>query len=63
MMIKEVDSEGKFRCPKCNNVISPDDFSNMTYEILEAIMDKRNELVKIVVQCLVCKCDIVIVLK
>jgi hypothetical protein len=48
---------------RCGNVISPDDFSNTKYEVLEAVLDERNELVKVVVQCLACKCDIVIVLK
>jgi uncharacterized protein with PIN domain len=55
--------EGTVRCPQCNNVISPDDFSNTAYEVLDAIVDKRGELMKVVVRCLVCKCDIVIVLK
>lgn len=63
MMIKVMDDEGRVYCPKCGNFINPEDTSNSSYEVLEAILDEHNRLVKVVVQCLVCKCDIVIVLK
>ena len=51
------------RCPQCSNVISPDDFSNTAYEVVKAVVNKRGTLENVRVKYLVCKSQIVIVLK
>jgi hypothetical protein len=63
MVVKEVDNEGCVRCPQCNNVIDPEDFSDSAYEVLEAILNERNGLIRVIVRCNVCKSDIAIALK
>lgn len=50
----QLDKNGSFLCPKCKNRISPDDYDEIAYTILEPIMVK-NELVALLIQCNNCK--------
>lgn len=57
-----MDNEGRVYCPKCGKVIDPNDESNVSYKVLEAIVNRRNELTHVIVQCH-CSREIIIVLK
>jgi len=61
--LEEQDDEGRFPCPRCKTIIDPGDFTNTAYEIVEAVVNKRGTLENVRVKCLVCKSQIVIVLK
>ena len=57
------DEEGLVYCPQCGNLIDPNDISNSAYEVLEAVLDEQNELVRIIVKCHCCKSEVIIVLE
>ena len=48
---------GKFPCPKCGVVISPDDETDKFYSILEVKVEKEN-LEELVIQCNRCSSQI-----
>lgn len=48
--LSRIRGTGKFKCPKCGVTISPDDFSEDVYTVLQPVM-KKNRLEKIVLQC------------
>jgi ribosomal protein S27AE len=48
---------GKFPCPKCGVVISPDDETDEVYSILEVKVEKEN-LEELVIQCNRCSSHI-----
>ncbi|MCW4024206.1 MAG: hypothetical protein NWF01_04130 [Candidatus Bathyarchaeota archaeon] len=58
-VIKVVDanSDGSFACPKCSALISPEDETETTYEILETKI-VNDELAELVVSCAKCKSTI-----
>lgn len=55
--IAKIKGKGDFSCPKCGIKISPDDPTEKTYKILEAIM-KQDELESIMLQCNACSSQI-----
>jgi hypothetical protein len=58
--IAKIEGEGEFPCPSCGTIISPDDYSGLTYEILE-VKTKAKEEEEVFVQCGVCGCVFCIV--
>ena len=55
--LTKIKGNGDFGCPKCGVRISPDDETQKTYKILEAVM-KHDELDGITLQCNKCECQI-----
>jgi hypothetical protein len=52
--VAEANSDGSFACPKCCTVISPDDETEDTYEILDTKV-VNDELYELVLSCTKCK--------
>ena len=52
--LRKIEGEGEFPCPVCGEIISPDDESCVTYDILEVRMSKDNNIDEIVIQCKIC---------
>lgn len=48
--LTRVEGDGEFTCPRCGAMISPDDKTEKTYEILKTVM-KEETLEKIIVRC------------
>jgi hypothetical protein len=48
------EGSGEFECPKCGSKISPDDYSEDAYTLLEPAM-KGNSLEKIILKCNKCE--------
>lgn len=51
--LTRIDGDGAFPCPKCGAVISPDDESEQTYEIVETKV-KGDDLEELVLTCKRC---------
>jgi len=53
---KEVNDEASFPCPKCKNLISPEDSSEENYKILGAKLTGKKEsmLRELMIQCIKC---------
>lgn len=45
----------EMKCPKCDKEIDPNDESNISYTVLEGIINEHNELTRVIVQCNVCR--------
>ena len=58
--LTKIDGDGAFSCPKCGTVISPDDESDSTYEIVETKV-KGDELEELVLTCKKCRTAIKLV--
>ena len=56
--IKCLREEGEFPCPKCSNVISPDDLSNTNYEIER--VNVYGSIVQLLIRCKKCRTLIVL---
>ena len=52
--LTKTEGEGEFLCPNCGRIISPDDESGMTYDVLETKTDEDDTLEEIVVRCKAC---------
>jgi predicted RNA-binding Zn-ribbon protein involved in translation (DUF1610 family) len=52
--LTKIDGDGAFPCPKCGNMISPDDESDQTYQIVETKV-KNEELTELVLTCNKCQ--------
>ncbi len=55
--LTKIDGNGDFACPRCGNVISPDETTEETYCILEPKVNDRG-LVEVVISCNKCKSHI-----
>jgi hypothetical protein len=55
--VGDANSDGSFACPKCSAVISPEDETENTYEIVETKI-VNEELAELVVSCGKCKSTI-----
>ena len=53
--LRKIEGEGEFACPICGEIISPDDESGMTYEILDLETQKTGALQEVIVRCLTCR--------
>ncbi len=51
--LTKIDGDGAFPCPKCSTLISPDDESEETYQIVETVV-KNDELAELVLSCKKC---------
>lgn len=51
--LTKIDGDGSFPCPKCGNVISPEDESEETYKIVSTKI-LNDQLVELVVECSSC---------
>jgi len=51
--LTKIDGDGAFPCPKCGTVISPDDESEETYQILETKV-KNDDLEELILTCKKC---------
>lgn len=51
--LTKIDGDGSFPCPKCGNVISPEDESEETYKIVSTKV-MNDQLVELVVECINC---------
>ncbi len=51
--LTKIDGDGAFPCPKCGSVISPDDESDTTYQIVETKV-KNDNLEELVLSCKKC---------
>jgi phage terminase large subunit GpA-like protein len=55
--LTKIDGNGDFPCPRCGNVISPDETTEETYCILEPKVNGRG-LEEVVISCNTCKSHI-----
>jgi len=51
--LTRIDGDGAFPCPKCGTMISPDDETDETYQIVETKV-KNDELVELILTCNKC---------
>ena len=51
--LSQIDGNGEFLCPECGNRISPDDYTEEAYSILEIKMQTES-LDKVIIQCNSC---------
>jgi predicted RNA-binding Zn-ribbon protein involved in translation (DUF1610 family) len=51
--LTKIDGDGAFPCPKCGTVISPDDETEETYQILETKV-KNDDLEELILSCKKC---------
>jgi predicted RNA-binding Zn-ribbon protein involved in translation (DUF1610 family) len=51
--LTKIDGDGAFPCPKCGSVISPDDETDTTYQIVETKV-KGDDLEELVLTCKKC---------
>jgi len=58
--LTKIDGDGAFPCPKCGSVISPDDQSDTTYEIVQTKV-KGDDLEELVLTCKKCRTTIKLV--
>lgn len=56
--ITKMQGEADIQCPRCKNLISPDDQSEEAYSIVDTIMGEEDELIRVVIRCN--KCDSII---
>ncbi|MEM1606916.1 MAG: hypothetical protein QXW55_02155 [Candidatus Bathyarchaeia archaeon] len=50
----KIEGEGDFPCPSCGNIISPEDESNLNYEIIDVKMDPQGRLKELLIVCKRC---------
>ena len=55
--LTKIDGDGSFPCPKCGNVISPEDESEEVYKIVNTKI-VNDTLVELVIMCGECKSNI-----
>jgi len=55
--LTKIDGDGAFPCPKCGTMISPDDESDETYQIVETKV-KGDEVEELILTCNKCKTTI-----
>jgi len=53
--LTEIEGYGEFHCPSCGEVISPDDYSGVTYRILDIKKKEDGTVKEITVQCGTCR--------
>lgn len=51
--LTRIDGDGAFPCPKCGSMISPDDESDTTYEIVQTKV-KGDDLEELILTCKKC---------
>jgi len=56
--LNNIEGNGEFPCPSCGAKISPDDESDLTYEIVDTKMRGDDSLEELVILCKKCGCKI-----
>lgn len=51
--LMKIDGDGAFPCPKCGSVISPEDETDETYQIIETKV-RDDELTELILSCNKC---------
>jgi len=52
--LRKIKGKGEFRCPACGTTISPDDYSGLTYSILNVKTKVDGRVEEVIVQCRNC---------
>ncbi|MCX8171435.1 MAG: hypothetical protein N3E47_05630 [Candidatus Bathyarchaeota archaeon] len=52
--LTKIEGEGEFPCPSCGNIISPEDESNLNYEIIDVKTDSQGRLKELLIICKRC---------
>ena len=52
--LREIEGDGEFHCPACGVTISPDDYSGLTYWILDVKTKIDGRVEEVIVQCGTC---------
>jgi len=52
--LTEIEGEGEFPCPRCGEIISPDDFTDLLYEIIDIETKEDDSLEEIILLCKEC---------
>jgi len=52
--LTEIEGDGEFHCPACGRTISPEDYSGLTYCILDVKTKADGRLEEVIVQCGTC---------
>ena len=52
--LTKIEGDGSFSCPTCGAAINPDDYSGMTYELLDAKTGENGTVEEVVLQCKGC---------
>jgi transcription elongation factor Elf1 len=55
--LAEIGGDGEFSCPRCGEIISPDDDSGKVYDVLETV-EKDGLLEKVTIECKKCRSTI-----
>jgi len=55
--LTKIDGDGAFPCPKCGSMISPDDETENTYQIVETRV-RKDELEELILTCNSCRSTI-----
>jgi predicted RNA-binding Zn-ribbon protein involved in translation (DUF1610 family) len=58
--LTKIDGDGAFPCPKCGTLISPDDETEETYQIVETKV-KNDDLEELILSCKKCGTSIKLV--
>jgi len=49
--LTKIEGDGEFHCPSCGITISPDDYSGLTYSILDVKTKADGRVEEVIVQC------------
>jgi len=49
--LTKIEGDGEFHCPACGITISPDDYSGLTYNILDVKTKVDGRVEEVIVQC------------
>jgi len=53
--LTKIEGDGEFNCPACGATISPDDYSGLTYSILDIKTKDDGGVEEVIVQCGTCE--------
>jgi hypothetical protein len=56
--LTKIEGKGSFSCPRCGNIISPDDTKEKTYCSLEPKVNSHGQLEELIISCNTCKSHI-----
>jgi len=52
--LTKIEGDGAFSCPTCGATINPDDYSGMTYELLDTKIRENGTVEEVVLRCRGC---------
>jgi len=52
--LTEIEGDGEFYCPSCGTTISPDDYTGLTYRILDVKTKIDGRVEEVIIQCGTC---------